>query len=472
MKSWSIKLRVTAWYAFSLLLICIAAAALIIYTGHNIIREDVKEKLVTLVRDNTREVRYVPDIASESLNNGDLHIAYEGGFIEIDDHFCDYSDEIYTSLYGADNELIYGENPILLDCPKAPDVSIMTTVTAYNGQKYYLYDQYVEIEGTTGLWLRGVVPVNAGTAVIDKVISFATWLFPALWLLSLLTGWLLAHFSFKPVNKICMTANAIREGDDLSKRIALGDGKDELHRLANAFDEMFDSLEKSFEDEKRFTSDASHELRTPTAVIMAQCEYALEKPRSAAEYVDSLEVIKRQDTRMTRLIAQMLNYTRLEQRKEFADKEMTDLSELVNIVCDEHEGSQQNGITMTRSIGSNINAEVDRDLFVRLVDNLISNAYKYGKENGTVNISLSESDGRVMLNVEDDGIGIAAEHLDKIFDRFYRVDTSRTGDKGTGLGLSMVKRIAKLHGGDISVESTPGKGSCFTFTMPVKKAAG
>ena len=161
-----------------------------------------------------------------------------------------------------------------------------------------------------------------------------------------------------------------------------------------------------------------------------------------------------------------------EQRKELADKEMTDLSELVNIVCDEHEGSQQNGITMTRSIGSNINAEVDRDLFVRLVDNLISNAYKYGKENGTVNISLSESDGRVMLNVEDDGIGIAAEHLDKIFDRFYRVDTSRTGDKGTGLGLSMVKRIAKLHGGDISVESTPGKGSCFTFTMPVKKATG
>ena len=200
---------------------------------------------------------------------------------------------------------------------------------------------------------------------------------------------------------------------------------------------------------------------------MAQCESTREKPRSVEEYQEALEVINRQGRRMSGLIRDMLDFTRLEGKAESFVKETVDLSELTASVCEDMALDQRRGILLESEIQSGISAEGNRSLLTRLVVNLISNAYRYGKENGHIWVRLKEDEQQIRLTVSDDGIGIAKEDQEKIFSRFYQVDVSRTG-RGSGLGLSMVRQIAQFHGGEVSVVSTLGQGSTFIFTLPKK----
>ena len=235
---------------------------------------------------------------------------------------------------------------------------------------------------------------------------------------------------------------------------------------------MFGRLEKSFEAERQFTSDASHELRTPTAVIMAQAEYGLELADNEDEYREALEVIKRQAERMNDLINRLLFFTRLDQGTEPVNMEEVNLSQLTSDICAEQQMIKYSNITLSADIEPDIAAITDRNLFTRLLNNLCSNAYKYGKPDGSIKVSLKRLDDRAVLSVADDGIGISEENLEKIWNRFYQVEPSRNEDAGgggIGLGLSMVKRIAVLLGGEVSVESTLGKGTIFSFSMRLKK---
>ncbi len=170
---------------------------------------------------------------------------------------------------------------------------------------------------------------------------------------------------------------------------------------------------------------------------------------------------------MTKLISELLTISRMDRSTIALNFEKIDLSELLSFVCDEQEEIRQENITLIRNISPDISAYGDRVLLTRLFINLISNAYQYGKENGTIKVTLSESGENVTFSVDDDGIGIEADQLDKIWERFYRADPSRNTESGSmGLGLSMVKWITKAHSGDIKVKSEIGHGTTFTFTMP------
>ena len=288
-------------------------------------------------------------------------------------------------------------------------------------------------------------------------------------LLAVLYAHLTSGRMLKPLREIERTAAEISAGTDLNRRIAMTGPDDEVHRLADTFDDMIERLGDSFATERQFTSDASHELRTPMAVIMAQCEYTLDKERTVPEYVDALRTIRRQGARMNGLINDMLDFTRMEQRAERYPLAKTGLSALAKGVCDDMAMLRANNITLTAEIADDISVSGNTMLLTRLLQNLISNAYRYGKENGLIRVTLKTiPDGRARLTVEDNGIGIAREDLPHIFERFFRAESSRTG-KGTGLGLSMVRRIAELHGADLSVSSIPGEGSTFTVTFPKMK---
>ena len=274
------------------------------------------------------------------------------------------------------------------------------------------------------------------------------------------------------MEQIAQSAKEIGESGDLSRRLDIGPGNDELHQLTDAFNNMFGRLEKSFEAERQFTSDASHELRTPTAVIMAQAEYGLELADNEDEYREALEVIKRQAERMNDLINRLLFFTRLDQGTEPVNMEEVNLSQLTSDICAEQQMIKYSNITLSADIEPDIAAITDRNLFTRLLNNLCSNAYKYGKPDGSIKVSLKRLDDRAVLSVADDGIGISEENLEKIWNRFYQVEPSRNEDAGgggIGLGLSMVKQIAVLLGGEVSVESTLGKGTIFSFSMRLKK---
>lgn len=164
---------------------------------------------------------------------------------------------------------------------------------------------------------------------------------------------------------------------------------------------------------------------------------------------------------MAKLINDMLDFTRLELKSDRYTTEPLDLTKLVSSVCEDMALIRENNITLTCETQENVTLLGNAQLFARLLTNLISNAYRYGKENGHIFVTLKTEQDKILLTVEDDGIGIAKDDLEKIFRRFYQADNSHTG-AGTGLGLSMVREIAKFHGGEVFAESELGVGSKFT----------
>ncbi len=451
MKIRSIKLRVTLWYSLLMLLLCGLVLGFMVFASGKIAQSGAKDALIAVVDDNLSEIEY------------------DDGELDIDDDFAYQKNGVTSVIYSENGQLLDGYLPGGFDVEE-PLLEGEVRTVIINGQPYSVYDKQLS-DKAGGLWVRGIILADGTGGVLQTVLKAAFILLPFIVLAAAAVGYRIAKSAFAPIERIASTANAIEAGDDLSRRIGLDGGQDEIYRLAATFDRMFDRLEASFEEEKQFTSDVSHELRTPTSVILAQCEYALAHDATEADYRDSLLTVQRQATRMSHLIAELLSFTRLTQGQEPAAFEDTDISELVTIVCEEQAKIGENGITLYKEIPPDIHAMVDRTLFTRLLFNLIGNAYQYGRENGRISVRLDRQGDNIRLSVADDGIGISSEHLDHIWRRFYQADPARTArESGSmGLGLSMVDKIANIHGGDVSVESVVGKGSKFTVTIPAKK---
>ena len=171
---------------------------------------------------------------------------------------------------------------------------------------------------------------------------------------------------------------------------------------------------------------------------------------------------------MSLLIERLLDITRLELGTQKLQMEFIHLSEMVSILCEEQD-TRYRGISIITQIEENVTLYADPFLISRVITNLLDNARKYGKENGTIFLRLSATNTMITLEIEDNGIGIAPQHLDKIWQRFYQVNPSRDSNSGIGLGLSMAHQIILLHHGTITVTSTFGYGSCFTITLPIKQ---
>lgn len=263
-------------------------------------------------------------------------------------------------------------------------------------------------------------------------------------------------------------------------------------------------LEKAFRSEKQFTSDVSHELKTPMAVILSECEYVLQENRKAEEYIESIETIQKQCRRTLSLIQQLLQISGTFSTENAVEKEYFDLSVLAESTTDELKKlAEEKGIKLTCSVQPNIEFYGDETLIMRMIINLLTNAVKYSREgvDSFVHLTVStrktqnafntiherensvytytdkdiykdadkDADSTVTISVEDNGIGIKKEDLSMVFNRFYKADKSRTAKSDSfGLGLSMVKWIAEAHGGFVTVKSEAGEGSCFTVTLPLK----
>lgn len=467
MKHLSLKIKITLWFSTLIIIIVAIMFALMFMISGSVLKSDIKEQLVTLVETNAEEIEYYSNIETEEREKGDQYIQYNGGYIEIDDDFLDQFNGIYTALHDPQGELLYGESVV-----ESPITTFDKVETVTEGrEKYFVYCCELSGKNLDGLVLRGTVSEYANLTLLSRIMSLSMLLLPFLALIAIIGGYRIAQRSLKPIVKIAQAAEAINDGGDLSKRIELGDGGDEVHMLADTFNKMFGRLEKSFEDERQFTSDISHELRTPVTVVLAQSELTLEQERTPQEYKKALEVIKRQALRMKTTVEEMLTFSRLDRMTELADIKKINLSELVKELVEEQATIKKKDITLHGDIQSNIYIDADRHLIERMITNLIANAYRYGNENGNIYVKLKAEKQQICLSVADDGVGIAENELDKIWNRFYQVDTSRTSgqkNNGVGLGLPMVQRIAALHGGKIEVESKLGEGSRFIFIMPQK----
>lgn len=392
-------------------------------------------------------------------------IDYEDGLLTFDDDINYLEEGVYISVYDAQGYLLYGRTPTGFSGASTLIMDQMQQVGS--GQDFwYVYDYCQSVDGYGNLWIRGVASHSRSDSILRIITNAALILLPFFVALIALGGYLITAKALRPLSAMTETARAISEGNDLTRRIRLGSGRDEVHVLAHTFDQMMERLQSSFETEKQFTSDVSHELRTPVAVILSQCEYASQEGTPPEELRGSIGVIGAQARKMSALISQLLTLARADSGKQKLQYELVNLSELAEIIVEEQSiAAEEKGITLLTDIQPEILLRADETMMMRLFINLISNSITYGKPDGHTLVTLSANEAEITGSVQDDGIGIPADKLDKIWQRFYQVDPARTSgsSSGSGLGLSMVKWIVQAHGGRIEVSSRLGEGSCFTF---------
>jgi heavy metal sensor kinase len=281
-------------------------------------------------------------------------------------------------------------------------------------------------------------------------------------------GFFYADSSLKPVEKIINTAKNIEE-NNLNERIKVN-SQDELGRLVSTLNQMISRLEKAFEQQKQFTADVSHDLRTPLSIIQAESSLSLKKDRSIEEYKKSLELILEETSYMSEIIDKLLFLARSDNKTQFYNFTKTNLKSLLEEVIKKVSPLYHNkGLTLQVAKLEELNIRADKDKLKEALINILDNSLKYTDE-GKVTISSVKIGNFAKISIEDTGRGIPKGDLHRIFDRFYRGDKARTSsEKSTGLGLAIVKEIVNAHDGRIEVESEVGKGTVFSLFLPIEK---
>ena len=452
MKRFSLKFKLTAMYSFFMVLVtCLCLAVLFSLSGNEIL---------------TSAQMHLRERVQESADEIEL----EDGEFEIDSDFYSLDNNVYLALYDTGGNFLYGKVPPGLEqAPQFEDGKIQTVKSGT--EQWYVYDVQYEMENGQEFYIRGVVSVTETQKEFLIAVRFAVILLPLTVILTALIGYRLIRRTLLPVRQMTETVQEIQKDGDLSRRIGVSQdtGKDEFYQLAGTFDGMLESLEQAFLRERQFTSDVSHELRTPVSVILAQCEASLNRTDLSEEQRKEILLIRKKAGEMSQMISQLLLLSRADQGRQQLNKEEINISELTEIIVEEHKMlAQRRKIEVHTKIEPNITGYLDESFYIRMLDNLISNAVSYGKEDGNIKVTLHQIPSGVRGTVEDDGIGISRDDQVHIWERFYRVDASRTGKEDgshSGLGLSMAKWIAQAHGGNVRVESELGKGSCFTFEL-------
>jgi two-component system heavy metal sensor histidine kinase CusS len=283
-------------------------------------------------------------------------------------------------------------------------------------------------------------------------------------LASALIAVIVTRRGLQPLRQITQSLQRIGP-DQLKERIGSADWPRELQPLAIAFDQMLTRLDDSFTRLSQFSADLAHELRTPIANMLGEAQVALTRERTAAEYRETIESAVAECERLSRIVDNLLFVARVDAarepiaRKRFdARRAVEKIAAFYQTIADDHH------VTISCSGEGEIYA--DPDLFDRALGNLLDNALRFTPEHGSIRVAVSSRNSDFEVAVSDNGSGIAAEHLPRVFDRFYRAESSRSSD-GAGLGLALVKSIADLHGGAAIIESSPGRGTTVKLIFPL-----
>lgn len=429
MRSVSIRLKVTLWYTLLVAFLAAFSVFSVAAARHRV------------------EVNYYRDTleSTSALAAGD--IAYVDGMIEIDRNLDEIAN-VRAAVYDEKGELIYGKVWFEADFSEGE----IRRITDREGAHWYVRDDFILPEGGDGVWLRLYIASDASEATNSGSMRLMMIMGPVTVLLAAAGGWIITKAAFRPVEQISRTTKSIMDGRDLKKRVDLPDTKDEIYALAAVIDTMLERLDESFERERRFTSDAAHELRTPVAAIMAQSEAALSGDGDMAE---SLEDIRGRAGDMSALIGQLLALTRMDAGRMAPEMEEVDIAEMCRAVCD-IAGAQA-------EISGEGVCRCDQSMMTRVMMNLVENTRKYAGEDAGIWINISGGEDVLHIEVRDDGPGIAEKDIEHVFERFYQGDGARAS-KGAGLGLAMVKQIVTLHGGCVGVRNDGG--AVFDIELP------
>jgi two-component system heavy metal sensor histidine kinase CusS len=285
-------------------------------------------------------------------------------------------------------------------------------------------------------------------------------------------GYAIARQGLRPIQEITAAARRVRS-TTLSERIEPSHFPAELSVLAATFNDMLDRLEESFQRLSQFSADIAHELRTPLNNLRGEAEVALARERTPAEYREVLASCLEEGARLSRMVDSLLFLARAENAATPIAREPLDLANELETVREYYEAAaNETGIQLSVSSSPGLVTHLDRTLFQRAVGNLLANALAHTPRGGKISLTAHRDNGQVRVEVVDDGAGIAAEHLPRVLDRFYRADQARSGASGrVGLGLAIVKSIASLHRGSVSISSGVGQGTRVTLLFPTEDSA-
>ncbi len=445
MKNRSVKSKITILLTLLMAALAILLLSFMLFISSSVATQTARRQLTDTVRSN---LSYV-EVTDHKPN--------------IQEGFSFYHNGISTLIYSQNEALVAGQIPVSFQAEVPFENGSIRTVDSGDSE-YLVLDFWLASDWNNGVWLRGLVEAPNSEALTRNLLLIALIALPIFILLAALGSYHIAKRAFRPLEHITATAEAINEAKDLSGRIGLPPGRDEFSRLAADFDQMFERLERSFEAEKQFTADASHELRTPISIIKGACEYAEKYDESPEDHAETISMIRRQADKMSNLVSQLLSMTRMEQGIENTLMERLDFGEFAHTFCMEQPWDHSR---LTLAVSTGVFIQANTELLGRLIRNLVENALKYSDENGHVWLNVFSNETEALLTVRDNGIGISPDNQEKIWQRFYQVDSARSNDEGSGLGLSMVKQIAELHGGYMTLESESGKGSTFVLHLPV-----
>ncbi len=406
---------------------------------------DIRQNLVREVRKNLKYVR---------VENG-KPLFLEG--------YDNETEEIYFLLLDRKGAVVAGKYP---EKYEEDDKIIFnyTRMVKCSGEIFFVRDMQRTKTLGTEYFMRGIVR-KADIYSRYQTLEYLSYLSIAVVLAFIvLCGIFLARQISDSLKKMCDTAETIGKDFHISRRMEYDHRFYELAVLAQAENRMLDRMESVLKEQEQFTSDVAHELRTPAAVILAQCEYVSEQGKDSGDTEEAFEVIYRQSQRMHMLISQLLRLARLDQRQMKLQREEVDLADLAEAVCDDEEERAGGCVTIVKKLGGAKTAG-DINLLVIAIANLVGNAVKFSPKGGVIEVETGKSDGKVYVLVRDFGCGMSGEEIKCVFQRFYKGDKSRNSE-GIGLGLSLALKIAQRHDGTITAASRQGKGSTFTLQLP------
>ncbi len=447
-KPTSIKTRITIWYTTLMFVLVLVVLSLVGGLSYQLSIDSIEKDVILQVTQVT-----------EKLSKR------QPGVFEIVENKEEFKN---VSIYEIGGKYLVGQyNYDVVNIPFEEGIPRRENI---DGKDYIVYD--TRTPGPPGMrggfWIRGVESVNSTMLLGRSAIIIMLILIPLILFLTALGGYYITKRAFRPVNNITKTANDISAQKDISRRIEISpDSKeDELHHLSVTLNKMLDKIENLIKQEKQFTSDASHELRTPISVILAQGEYLLDIAKDEKEK-ELAQTIVDKSKQVSKLVSRLLLLARIDQNRQKFNKEKVDLGVIIDVAVDSmKELAAQKEILLFSNVAEGIIVDADEPLLLSAITNLISNGIKYGKESGHVSVSASKIGDRTEIIVADNGVGISGENIDKIWTRFYRVDDVRNDEYGSsGLGLSMVKSIIELHGGEITVKSNIGQGTEFRIML-------
>lgn len=381
----------------------------------------------------------------------------------------------YVRLYDEKGNIIYNspnfskvDQPLKTELPDAPEEYSFST----RWQDLPARTLFYPIRDTEGSF-RGWLEVTGFEWTLhEEIIRFRVYLLVIIAisvLFSIMGGYWLSHRAMSPVAAIIDAAKSIT-ATDLGKRIPVNyQVRDELTDLAETFNMMLNRFQKGFEREKRFTSDAAHELMTPLSSMQSDAEVMLRKPRSNEEYRETIHRMLTETRRMSEMVHLLLHLSRVESDHS-SESEIVNISRITEIaISKHHQNAEEKDITLNTSIDKNLHVRAHGAYIEEIFNNLLENALKYTPAGGRVDLKLLPSGGKAVIQLSDTGIGFDPETQKHLFERFYRANQRFVQESpGSGLGLSLMKAIVELYDGKISAYSDgPDNGSTFVVELPL-----